>query len=289
MRYFIAGAMGMLAADLTALLEGRAEVFKGDLPDFDITDLDAVTKSLREINPDVLINCAAYTAVDRAEDEKELAFLVNGTGAKNLAIACRETKTRLVHISTDFVFDGKKCIPYEEDDTPNPLSVYGGSKLDGERRILEILNDSLIVRTSWLYGSHGKNFVKTILRLASEREELGIVYDQTGTPTYTKDLAGGIVDLIDIACSGIYHFSNEGVCSWYDFACEIIEMAASRGDHFRLKRLKPILTEEYPTPAARPGYSVLNKAKYKNATGREIPHWRDGLKRYFSEHAQGGR
>ena len=287
MKCFVAGAKGMLAADLIGLLQVKGEVVKGDLPDFDITDVNVVTKKLRDINPEIVVNCAAYTAVDKAESEKERAFLVNGRGAENLALACKETNSRLIHVSTDFIFDGEKGVPYDENDSPNPLSVYGSSKLEGERKIQEVMDDAIIVRTSWLYGRHGNNFVETIKRLASEREELGIVYDQLGTPTYTRDLACGIVALLDNAESGLYHFANEGVCSWYDFACEIVEMAEACGENLKLKKLKPILTKEYPTPAVRPKYSVMDKAKYKAATNRDIPHWRDGLKRYFQSKGEG--
>lgn len=282
MKYFVVGAGGMFAADLIELLEEKGEVVKGDLPDFDITNIDVITKKLGDINPDVTINCAAYTAVDKAESEKELAFLVNGKGAENLAMACKETGSRLVHVSTDFVYDGKKCTPYKENDSTNPLSIYGNSKLEGEDHIKSVMDDAIIVRTSWLYGKHGNNFVETIKRLALEREELGIVCDQVGTPTYTKDLAHGIVALLDNVRNGLYHFSNEGVCSWYDFAYEIIEMLKDNGIPLSLRKLKPIFSEEYPTSAERPKYSVLNKSKYKNSTKSEIPHWKDGLKRYFS-------
>jgi len=283
MKYFVAGARGMLASDLIPMLEKKGDVICGCRPGFDITDPDKVNKSLKAYMPDIVINCAAYTAVDKAESDKEAAFGINEKGAENLARACRETGAKLVHVSTDFVFDGKSNQPYTEDDTTNPAGVYGASKLAGEISIKDAADDYLIVRTSWLYGKKGNNFVKTILRLASEREELGIVYDQTGTPTYTKDLAEGIINLIENKASGIYHFSNEGVCSWYDFAHEIIDIAEKRGEKFKLKKLRPILTEDYPAPAKRPAYSVLDKAKYKEATSREVPHWRDGLKRYLEE------
>lgn len=270
----------MLASDLIPLLEKMGEVIEGDLPHFDITDIDCIISNLNEVKPDMVVNCAAYTAVDRAEEERDLAFKVNGMGAENLAIACKEINSRLIHVSTDFVFDGESNRPYSEDDAANPLSAYGKSKLEGEIRVRETTDDYVIVRTSWLYGRHGNNFVKTVKKLAEEREDLGIVYDQVGTPTYTGDLAEGIANLMK-AEPGIYHFSNEGVCSWFDFAYEIVQMLKERGDSLRLKRLRPILTEEYPSPAQRPRYSVLNKSRYKGTTGTDIPHWRDGLKRYF--------
>lgn len=283
MKIFVAGARGMLASDLIPMLENLGEVECSSRPDFDITDADQVYKILDTHSPDILINCAAYTAVDKAESDKEMAFEVNEKGPLNLARACSERGTKLVHISTDFVFDGKGNHPYKEDDKVNPIGVYGASKLAGELSIKNTAEEHLIIRTSWLYGKNGNNFVKTIIRLASEREELGIVYDQTGTPTYTKDLAEGIIKLIEAKAFGIYHFSNEGVCSWYDFAHEIIGVAEEMGEKFKLKKLKPILTEDYPSPAKRPAYSVLNKAKYKETTSLEIPHWRDGLKKYLEE------
>ena len=272
----------MLASDLIPLLEEIGEVVRGDLPAFDITDKECVSRVLRGTRPDVVINCAAYTAVDRAEEDKEKAYAVNGRGAGNLAEVCNEISSRLIHISTDFVFDGQNNRPYMEEDRTNPLSVYGSSKLEGESIIQEVMSDYVIVRTSWLYGRNGNNFVKTVSRLATEREELGILFDQVGTPTYTKDLSEGIVNLI-VAEPGIYHFSNEGVCSWYDFAYEIVTLLKESGESLKLRNLRPILTEEYPTPAKRPSYSVLNKAKYKRVTSKTIPYWRDGLLRYFKE------
>ncbi len=270
-----------MACDLVPLLEEKGEVVRGDRPGFDIADIDVVRARLKDAAPDIVVNCAAYTDVDGAEKERELAFAVNGSGPGNLALLCAELKSRLVHISTDFVFDGEAGRPYGEESSPNPLSVYGRSKLEGERRVRETLDDHIIVRTSWLYGKGGGNFIETIATLAGEREELGVVYDQVGTPTSTVDLAEAIVNLIDRAGPGTYHFSNEGVCSWYDFAYEIVRNLRERGESLRLKRLRPILTEEYPTPATRPRYSVLDKAKYRSTTGMEIPHWREGVERYF--------
>ena len=284
MKFFVAGAKGMLASDLIPLLEKKGDVAKGDLPEFNITDIDCVRKRLKEVGPDIVINCAAYTAVDRAEEEEDIATAVNGTGAGNLALVCEELGVRLVHISTDFVFDGQINRPYVEEDITGPVSAYGRSKLEGERQISKALDDYIIVRTSWLYGANGNNFVKTISHLALEKDDLGIVYDQVGTPTYTKDLAEGLINLIDVKAEpGIYHFSNEGVCSWYDFACEIVKILQDRGESLELRLLRPIRTEEYPTPAVRPRYSVLDKAKYKRVVSKDIPYWRDGLIRYFND------
>ena len=284
MKFYVAGANGMLASDLVSMLEDRGEVIKRDLPELDITDIGSIRKSIGDALPDVVINCAAYTAVDKAEEEEDIAHAVNASGAGNLAIVCKERGIRLVHVSTDFVFDGETCRPYMEEDTTAPLSVYGKTKLEGEALIRKKMDDYLIVRTSWLYGRHGNNLVKTISRLAAERDNLGIVYDQAGTPTYTRDLAEAIIDLISVkAQSGIYHFSNEGVCSWYDFAYEIVRLMQVKGEVLKLKDLKPILSKEYPTPATRPAYSVMDKSKYKKATSKTIPHWRDGLTSYFEE------
>lgn len=282
MKFLITGSRGMLASDLIPLLEAKGQVIKHDLPEMDITDLASVRKILSGEKPHVVINCAAYTAVDKAEDEKEIAYAVNATGAGNLADTCREIGARLIHISTDFVFDGKKNRPYVESDETSPLGVYGASKLEGERRVMEATDDYIIIRTSWLYGIHGHNFVKTIARLAAEREDLAIVFDQVGTPTYTVDLAQAIMNLIEAEC-GIYHFSNEGVCSWYDFAFEVITHLEERKISLKPKTLKPIVSEEYRTPATRPPYSVMNKGKYKKTTGQLIPHWRNGLMRYFQQ------
>jgi len=272
----------MLASDLIPILEKKGQVIGGDLPHMDISDLASVRKTVTQIKPDIVINCAAYTAVDKAEEEKEKAHTVNGIGAGNLAKVCGEIKSRLIHISTDFVFNGKSNKPYIEEDETNPLGVYGASKLEGENLVRNAINDYIIVRTSWLYGIHGNNFVKTITRLTAEEEELGIVFDQVGTPTYTVDLSHAIIKLIS-AEPGIYHFSNEGVCSWYDFACEVTTLLKKRGHTLKLEKLKPILTEDYPTPAIRPPYSVMNKGKYKRITSESIPHWRDGLVRYFQQ------
>jgi len=283
MKVFVAGSDGMLASDLIPVLERSHCVIKGDLPDFDVTYADSVSIRLHEVRPDAVINCAAYTAVDKAEEESDLAYAVNCKGVENLANACRQSGSRLIHISTDYVFDGKANRPYHEDDAPNPQNVYGKSKLAGEERIKEIMEDYLIVRTSWLYGRHGGNFVNTISSLAKERKALSVVFDQAGSPTYTKDLSVAIKKLLEKSASGIYHFSNEGVCSWYDFACEIVRQMEINNIPFQVRKISPVLSGEFPKPAARPAYSVLDKTRYKKATSEEIPHWRDGLERYFRE------
>ncbi len=283
MKSFVAGAKGMLASDLIPLLKKMGAVVEGDLPNFDITDREGIERLFGEVQPDVVINCAAYTAVDKAESEQELAFEINARGAGNIAKACSKINVPVVHISTDFVFDGEINLPYREDDETGPLSVYGASKLDGERRVREAAAEHIIIRTSWLYGQQGNHFVNTMARLASEREDMGVIFDQIGTPTYTVDLARAIITLIEKEARGTFHFSNEGVASWYDFAYEIFQVMRNKGVPIKLKTLRPITTEDFPTPAARPKYSVMNKEKYKETTGAAIPHWKNGLLRYFEE------
>jgi dTDP-4-dehydrorhamnose reductase len=288
-RVFVAGSRGMLASDLLGLLERGHEVFKGSRPEFDITEIKSIRDAVERAKPDWVINCAAYTAVDRAEKDSEMAFKVNGAGPANLASVCRDSGIGLVHISTDFIFDGKKNTPYNESDATVPVNTYGRSKLEGELKVQEILPTSIIIRTSWLYGAHGANFVKAIIRLALERESLDVVYDQLGCPTYTRDLASGIMNLIEAGERGVFHFSNEGVASKYDFAFGIMEILKQRDVPLKLKTLRPIVTstvtDARPELAPRPSYSVLDKAKYKLATGNEIPHWREALKRFLDSYS----
>lgn len=247
-----------------------------DVADFDITKEVSVDAYLAKGDFDFLINCAAYTAVDKAEEEKDLAFLINATGPENLAKACKKYSCRLIHISTDYVFDGKSHIPYVESMATNPPSVYGQTKLAGEKAILKYSDSAFILRTSWLYSEFGNNFLKTMLKLGSERSELRVIFDQIGTPTYAGDLAQSILKIIGANKKSekpeIYHFSNEGVISWYDFAKEIMDFA-----HLNCQIL-PIESSEYPLPAPRPYYSVLNKSKIKLAFNISIPYWKDSLK-----------
>ncbi|NIQ95712.1 MAG: dTDP-4-dehydrorhamnose reductase, partial [Desulfuromonadales bacterium] len=276
---------------------------------FDITDREQVLATLSELQPAVIVNCAAYTNVDGCESEEALATRVNGDGPGYLAEAALEVGATLVHVSTDYVFDGTKRTPYTEADPPCPVSAYGRSKLAGEQAIRASgLERFFILRTSWLYGPGGKNFVETILRLAGERDELRVVADQIGCPTYTADLAEAIFALLKTVMSdelrvtsegerqekpgspithhpsplyGLYHLSNEGQCSWHEFAEEIVRLARERGAELKVETIRPITTEEYPLPAPRPAYSVFSKEKYKTATGCDIPHWREALKRYM--------
>ncbi|APG26640.1 dTDP-4-dehydrorhamnose reductase [Syntrophotalea acetylenivorans] len=287
------GARGMLAKMVQAAAPSNFSIQGFQRPEFDLTDVDQVRRAMEEFRPQVIINCCAYTQVDRCEDEEELATRVNGEGPGYLAVVARELDATLVHVSTDYVFSGNANRPYRENDATGPMSAYGRSKLKGEQAILESgLEKYFIVRTSWLYGPWGKNFVETILRLAAEREELRIVADQVGCPTYTGDLAEAIFRLLELESDsetpavfkgeyGVYHFANEGQCSWYDFACEIVEIARQIGLPVKAHRIEPITTEQFPLPAQRPTYSVFDTAKYQKATGVSIPSWQESLKTYF--------
>ena len=268
--FLVTGAGGQLGSELRLLL-GEEAVYVGH-GELDITDEEAVKAFFAGNSFDFVINCAAYTAVDKAEDDTEAAEKVNSLGPLYLARYGR----RIVQISTDYVFDGTSCRPYTEKDAPNPVSVYGRTKLAGENAVLAGAECAVVIRTSWLYSSFGANFVKTMRRLGAERESLGVVFDQAGTPTYAADLAAAIVSMLPQIRPGmkeVYHFSNEGVTSWYDFAVAIMEES-----HLACA-VRPIESAEYPTRAARPAYSVLNKAKIRQDFGLSIPHWRDGLKR----------
>lgn len=267
--YLITGCNGQLGRELTARISNAIAT---DSDTLDITDFDAVQKFVRENNIDTIINCAAYTAVDRAESDVDLATRVNANGPENLA----RTGCKLVHISTDYVFDGTSHTPYKTTDAANPTSVYGKTKLAGERAILQNNDNAIIIRTAWLYSLYGNNFVKTMLRLGAQRETINVVCDQIGTPTYADDLADTIVKIlpqINRDTAGIYHYTNLGVCSWYDFATAIMELGG------RKCHVNAIPTSEYPTAATRPFYSVLDKAKIVKTFDITIPHWHDALRR----------
>lgn len=268
--FLIVGANGQLGNELREILGGNAECV--DREELDVTDASAVGAFFGEKRFEAVVNCAAYTAVDKAEDEPGLAEKINVDGARNLA----RSGVPLIHVSTDYVFGGNAFRPYAETDVPAPVSVYGKTKLAGERAALENAETALVVRTAWLYSRFGNNFVKTMRRLGAERASLGVVFDQIGTPTYAADLARAIAEILPRLRAGtreIYHFTNEGVCSWYDFARAVMELSGLSC------RVTPIESKDYPTKASRPFYSVLNKAKIKRDFGIEIPHWRDALAR----------
>jgi len=277
MKLLITGSKGMLAADLIKEFEGTCEIIGRDIHDFDICDKELVIDEINKLKPDCVINCAAYTHVDNCETEKNQAFAVNGEGVRNLALACKEAGSLLCHVSTDFVFDGKKGIPYVETDAVNPLSVYGMSKLEGEKNIQEILDDYIIVRTSWLFGRAGSNFVETISKLAKEREVLDVVNDQTGSPTFTVDLSRAIKRLIDVSARGVYHVCNSGICTWFDFACKICELTRGTAS------VNPVSSDTYVRPAVRPDYSVMDCTKFKIKTDLILQPWEDALKQYLEQ------
>lgn len=276
MKVLITGKGGQLAQIFENILKNdpNLEAHFYSEEDLDITHQEKVSSVFAKNKYDYCINCAAYTAVDRAEEYGDVAFRVNVIGAENLAKACATHSATLIHISTDFVFDGTKKEPYVEDDPAIPISVYGSTKLKGEQVIQSLLEEHFIIRTSWLYSEFGNNFVKTMVRLGKEKDGLKVVNDQIGSPTYALDLAKLIVHIIEgeIHDYGIYHYSNEGEISWFDFAKKIFEMTNLKVN------LEPIPTKEYPTPAKRPAYSVMDKRKVKNVFGVQIPLWESSLK-----------
>ena len=274
----VTGANGQLGSELQVLANEHTtlEFTFAERSDLDLGSTASIETFFEGKAFDVIINCAAYTAVDKAESDEEMAYAINHKAVETLAHIAKKHDIALIHISTDYVFDGSNFKPYAENDPTNPQSVYGASKLAGEEAMQSINpKNSLIIRTSWVYSSFGNNFVKTMLRLGRERDELGVIFDQVGTPTYARDLASAILNIIaqlendDVK---IMHYSNEGVCSWYDFAIAIFEMQSITC------KVNPIETKAYPTPATRPHYSLLNKAKIKTDYSLTIPYWRDSLR-----------
>ncbi|HHB94428.1 MAG TPA: dTDP-4-dehydrorhamnose reductase [Campylobacterales bacterium] len=272
----VTGSNGQLGSEIKELSSNYPyNFFFTDREALDITNQEAIKNFIEENSIDTIINCAAYTAVDKAEDDVALANEINHLAVNSLAQISKEQNIKLIHISTDYVFDGKNFKPYIETDSTNPQGIYGQTKLDGEKALQNINpKNSIIIRTSWVYSSFGTNFVKTMLRLGKEKENLGVIFDQVGTPTYAKDLAQTILDILPKLENNnveIYNYSNEGVLSWYDFAKEIMRMA-------KLKcTINPIETKAYPTPAKRPHYSLLNKARIKDEFNISIPYWKDSL------------
>ncbi len=282
MNILVTGANGQLGNSIRDVVaatgsEGNRYIFT-DVAELDITDAEAVRKMVKDNDVKVIVNCAAYTNVEKAEDDVDFAELLNAGAVRNLAEAARENDATLLHVSTDYVFGGSAGnTPRNEDEPANPTGVYGLTKLHGEEAIKESGVKALIFRTAWLYSEYGKNFVKTMLNLTATKPELKVVFDQCGTPTYARDLAEALVDIIEnekaAGNEGVYHFSNEGVCSWYDFTKMIAEIAGNSSCD-----IQPCHSDEFPSKVVRPSYSVLDKTKYKKTFGKNVPYWTDSLK-----------
>ncbi|GGB55498.1 dTDP-4-dehydrorhamnose reductase [Blastomonas aquatica] len=285
MKILIVGGKGQLGRGLSATAPLDAQIVSHDIDTLDIGDADALRACVAQVRPDILFNAAAYTAVDKAEGDEDAALLVNGTAVGTLADAAREAGARFVHVSTDFVFDGTSGVPYAPDATPNPVSAYGRTKLAGEQAAGD---DALIVRTAWVYAPTGGNFVRTMLRLMAERPEVRVVADQIGTPTYAPGLARALWALAANGVTGIHHYTDSGVASWYDFAVAIQEEALANGLLTQSVPVIPIRTADYPTPARRPHYSVLDKTSTISALGAPSPHWRTNLRMMLGEIAANG-
>ena len=277
MRVFVTGVKGQLGYDVVKELETRGHTAIGvDIEEMDITDGDAVRRVVTQANPDAVIHCAAYTAVDAAEDNEELCRRVNALGTKNIVKVCRDLDCKLMYISTDYVFNGQGTRPWEPDDKREPLNVYGQTKYEGELAV-ETLEKYFIVRIAWVFGVNGKNFIKTMLNLGKTRDSLTVVDDQIGSPTYTYDLARLLVDMIETDQYGRYHATNEGLCSWYEFACEIFRQAGIQ------IKVSPVASSEYPSRAKRPMNSRMDKSKLQAMGFEPMPPWQDALRRYLKE------
>lgn len=282
-RILLTGVSGQLGQELLQLLSPTDDVIAVGRDQMDLAAPDTIHTIIDQHQPDIIVNAAAYTAVDRAETEAALAHRINATAPQIMAESAQQIGAALIHVSTDYVFDGQKNTPYRENDSTQPMCTYGQSKLAGEEAVRTLCDRSLILRTAWVYSAFGKgNFVKTMLRLGRERDELKVVMDQVGTPTWAKHIAAAIVQLLpkvsDEAIAGTYHFTSSGVASWYDFALAIFEEAQQLGFPLRVKHVRPITTAEFPTPAQRPAYSVLSNQKLISVLGQPAPHWRDGLR-----------
>ncbi|MGR5342244.1 dTDP-4-dehydrorhamnose reductase [Vibrio astriarenae] len=307
-KVLVTGKGGQLAWELEQTLPPHIELISLGIDELDITDNQAVFAACIEHKPALVINAAAYTAVDKAESDRDTAYAVNEQGSENLALACKEINAPLIHVSTDFVFDGSNTSPYQPEDTPNPINIYGDSKLQGDIKVSQILgNQATIIRTAWVYSAHGNNFVKTMLRLMAEKDSLGIVYDQVGTPTWAKGLAQMIWALVDEKqknnklevntdtslsslseanfplLTEILHWTDAGVASWYDFAVAIQELALEKGMLEKEIPVGPIPESAYPTPAKRPSFSVIDKTTAEKASGLKTIHWRKQLSSMLDE------
>lgn len=276
MKILIFGHQGMLGSDLMMKMHADHEVIGRDIDEADITSYEACKQAILDIKPQLIINAAAFTDVDACESHRESCFAVNAASVGHLALICKEQGIKLVHFSTDYVFNGRKNMPYNEEDPCDPLNAYGLSKLEGERRLQSAGCDYLLIRTAWLYGQNGKNFVRAILAKASTEPVLEVVNDQRGCPTFSSDLAEAVQRLIEGRHSGIFHVTNSGQCSWYEFACQIIKSSGIRNVEVR-----PITSEKLMRPARRSPYSVLNCDKYSQTTGSSLRHWKDALNSYL--------
>lgn len=278
MRVLVTGVKGQLGHDVMNELAKRGyEGIGVDVEEMDITDREAVERVMREVYPDKVVHCAAWTAVDDAEDKEELCRKVNALGTENIARMCRELSAPMIYLSTDYVFDGEGTRPWEPDDERHPLNVYGQTKYEGELAVEKYLDAYFIVRIAWVFGVNGKNFIKTMLRLSETHDTLTVVDDQVGSPTYTYDLARLLVDMLETEKYGRYHATNEGLCSWYEFAKEIFRQAG------REVKVLPVSSEEYPAKAKRPHNSRMNKEKLKEMGFTPLPSWEDALSRYLKE------
>lgn len=300
MKVLVTGKGGQLAWELENNLPNNIELLSCSAQELDITDQTAVNSVITTFKPEIVINAAAYTAVDKAETDTETAYAVNDLGSEYLALACQSINAKLIHVSTDFVFDGTKTTPYQTNDPVNPINVYGASKLAGDIKINTILGaQATIIRTAWVYSVNGNNFVKTMLRLMAEKDQLGIVYDQVGTPTWAKGLAEMIWALVSRSEANsqiasqkeatLLHWTDAGVCSWYDFAVAIQELAIEKGMLDKTIPVRPIPASAYPTPATRPSFSVIDKSTAEQASGVETTHWRKQLSTMMDELAESER
>jgi dTDP-4-dehydrorhamnose reductase len=283
-RILLTGADGQLGQELQQTLVSLGEVIALTRQELDLSQGEQIRQLVQQIQPTIIVNSAAYTAVDKAESEIDLAQAANGTAPTIMAEEAEKIGALLLQVSTDYVFDGQKNTPYLETDPTHPLSSYGKSKLAGEIGIQQVTDNYLILRTAWVYGVYGKgNFVKTMLRLGQDREELRVVADQVGSPSWAKDIADAIAQLLQSEATGIYHFTNSGVVSWYDFAIAIFEEARALGFPLKVQRVIPITTADYPTPAVRPSYSVLSGKKITDTLGDYPPYWRDSLRKMLTQ------
>lgn len=278
MKVLVTGVKGQLGYDVVNELTKRGHIAIGtDIEEMDITDAGSVDKVIKESAPDAVVHCAAYTAVDAAEDNVDLCRKINAEGTQNIANVCKELDIKMVYISTDYVFDGEGERPWEPDDNRTPLNVYGQTKYEGELAVENTLDKFFIVRIAWVFGVNGKNFIKTMLNLGKTRDSLTVVNDQFGSPTYTYDLAKLLVDMVETDKYGIYHATNEGICTWYEFACEIFKQAGMD------IKVSPVLASEYPAKAKRPSNSRMSKEKLTENGFEKLPTWQDALARYLKE------